>query len=339
LAALFNNATWALMKFILWYSQRAANWPDGNFNAAAPSAATCAFYYAALFMVVTGWIFRSRHRWAVSGAMLAAGVCLAVQWALARQTAHIHVLPLKGAPVFFVDSPGRQGNLLVDCADADSAVEILKPFLCAQGVNRLSALCLAVGLLPHFGGAKVILTNFAVDRVFTGAAPNRSGAYRNLIGELRPTALHDGDRAGAWSVLHPGAAEEFAQAEDNALVLRREYHSRSVLLLPALARDGQDALMRRHPDLRADIVVAGLPSRDEPLCDPLLDMLQARLIIIADAEFPATRRASPKLRRRLARRPAQVVYCHNNGALTLDLAPQKYSLRTASGALPGDSGE
>ena len=103
------------------------------------------------------------------------------------------------------------------------------------------------------------------------------------------------------------------QADDNALVLRRECNGRSILLLPALARDGQDALMRRHPDLRADIVVAGLPARDEPLCDPLLDMLQARWIIIADAEFPATRRASPKLRQRLARRAAQVVYCHDTG--------------------------
>ncbi|HUD82256.1 MAG TPA: ComEC/Rec2 family competence protein [Candidatus Saccharimonadales bacterium] len=339
LAALFNNATWALMKFILWFSRWAATWPDGNFNAAAPSAAVCACYYAALFMIITGWIFRSRQRWVVSGAMLAAGVCLAVQWAVAKQTAHIDILPLKGAPVIFVDSPGRQGNLLVGCADTESAAEILKPFLCAQGVNRLSALCLAVGLLPHFGGTRVILDNFIVDRIFIASAPNRSEAYRNLIGELRPTALHDGDRVGAWSVLHPGVADEFAQADDNALVLRRECNGRSILLLPALARDGQNALMRRHPDLRADIVVAGLPARDEPLCDPLLDMLQARLIIIADSEFPATRRASPKLRQRLARRPAQVVYCHNNGALTLDLAPQKYSLRTANGALPGDSGE
>ena len=65
--------------------------------------------------------------------------------------------------------------------------------------------------------------------------------------------------------------------------------------------------MRRHPDLRADIVVAGLPTRDEPLCDPLLDMLQARWIIIADAEFPATRRAPQKLRQRLARQAAQVI--------------------------------
>jgi beta-lactamase superfamily II metal-dependent hydrolase len=133
-------------------------------------------------------------------------------------------------------------------------------------------------------------------------------------------------------VLHPGPEDEFAQAENNALVLRRECNSRSVLLIPSLARDGQDALMRRHPDLRADIVVAGLPARDEPLCDALLDMLQPRLIIIADSEFPATRRASPKLRQRLSHRPAQVVYCHNNGALTLDLAPRKYSLSTANGA-------
>jgi competence protein ComEC len=339
LAALFNNATWALMKFIIWFSQGAATWPAGHFNAAAPSAAICAFYYAALFMIVTGWIFRSRHRWAVAGAMLAAGVGLAAQWAVAKQTAHIHVLPLKGAPVFFVDSPGREGNLLVDCADTNSADEILKPFLCAQGVNRLSGLCLAVGLLPHFGGSGVILSNFSPDRIFIGSAPNRSGAYRNLIGELHPTALHDGDRAGAWSVLHPGAADEFAQADDEALVLRRECNGRSILLLPALARDGQDALMRRHADLRADIVVAGLPARDEPLCDPLLDMLQARLIIIADSEFPATRRASQKLRQRLARRPAQVAYCHDCGAITLDLAPRKYSLRTASGAVLGDSGQ
>ena len=106
------------MKFILWFSQWAAKWPEGSFNAAAPSAGVCAFYYAAIFMIVTGWIFRSRRRWLFSGAMLAAGLFLAVQWAVARQTAHIDVLPLKGAPVFFADSAGGQGNLLVGCSDA-----------------------------------------------------------------------------------------------------------------------------------------------------------------------------------------------------------------------------
>ena len=185
----------------------------------------------------------------------------------------------------------------------------------------------------------MILDNFPTDRIFTSDAPSRSEAYRNLIDELQPATLHDGDRLGAWSVLHPDAADKFTRADDNALVLCRDYNGRSILLMPALARDGQDALMRRHPHLRADIVVAGLPMRDEPLCDPLLDTLQPRLIIIADSEFPATRRASAKLRQRLARRTAPVVYCHNNGALTLDLAPQSYTLRTANGEPPQMSGE
>jgi hypothetical protein len=77
-----------------------------------------------------------------------------------------------------------------------------------------------------------------------------------------------------------------------------------------------------------------LPSHDEPLCDPLLDMLQARLIIVADSEFPATRHASQKLRERLARRAAQVIYCRDNGTLTLDISRKDYAVHTATGESP-----
>ena len=91
------------------------------------------------------------------------GACLAVHWAVARQTAHIHVLPLKGAPVIFVDSPGREGNLLVDCADYG----IRRPNSQALPVRARSQpacrrFALAVGLLPHFGGVTVIMANFSV---------------------------------------------------------------------------------------------------------------------------------------------------------------------------------
>lgn len=333
-AALFNNASWALMKFIIWFSGCASHLPEAAFNVATPRITVCAFYYAVLLAFVTGWIFRSQHKWAVCAAIFAAGACLAVQWGLSKRIAHIHILPLEGAPVFFVNSPGGEGNILVNCGDAESAAEVVKPFLCAQGVNRLSAVCLAVGLLPHFGGAREILDNFPAERVFTGDAEAKSEAYRNLIAEIRPIALHDGDHVGEWSVLNPGRAEQFAQADNNALVFQRQCYNRSILLLPALGRDGQDALMRRHPELRADFVIAGLPARDEPLCEPLLDQLRAKVIIIADAEFPANRRASAKLRERLARRTEPVIYCRNNGAITLDLAPREYFLRTPNGDPP-----
>jgi beta-lactamase superfamily II metal-dependent hydrolase len=334
LAALFNNATWALMKFIIWFSEWAATWPSSHFNAAAPSFAFCAFYYAAIIMLVTGWIFRARHKWIVTGAMFAVAAGLIIHWAIARRTIHLHVLPLGGAPAIFVDSSTSQKNLLVDCGDANSAGLILKPFLASQGVNRLPSLCLAVGLLPYFDGTKTILSNFAVNQIFISDAPSRSEAYRELIEKFRHTSLHDGKNVGAWSVLHPGTNDAFTRADDNSVVLRGECNGHSVLVLPALGRNGQDSLMRLHPDLRAEIVIAGLPTSDEPLCDPLLDLLQARLIIVADAEFPATRRASPKLRGRLARRSARVFYCRDNGALTLDISRKVYAVHTATGEPP-----
>jgi competence protein ComEC len=335
LAGLFNNATWALMKFIIWFSGCSARWPAGNFNVAAPSVGACVYYYAALLLPATGWIFRSRHKWAVSAALLAVALGGAVHWAMGWRTARFDILPAGGAPVVFAAGPGREGKFLVDCGNEASAGELLKPFLCAQGVNRLGGLCLAVGRLEYFGGARLVLDNFPAEGLFTGAAQDRSTAFRELTRELRQTrgwrAVKDGDQLDGWAVLHPGPSDQFAQADDNAVVLRREFHGHAVLLLPALGRDGQDALMRRHPELRAEIVIAGLPAREEPLCEPLLDQLRPRLIVLADAKFPATRRAPAKLRQRLARREARVVYGRDHGALTLEFAPGGWSLRTADG--------
>jgi competence protein ComEC len=341
LAGLFNNATWALMKFIIWFSQCAAEWPWGNFNVAAPWLGVCLFYYAVLLLAATGWIFRSRHRRAAAAALLAAGLGLAGHWAWGLRAARLDVLPLNGAPVILARPPGVAGKLLIDCGNDESARELLTPFLCAQGVNRLAGLCLASGRLAFFGGAKVILTNFSVAEVFTGAAQDRSPPYRGLMRDLRQTsgwrAVQDGDRMAGWTVLHPGPSDQFPQADDNAVVLQRRLNGQSVLLLPALGRDGQEALMRHHPELRADIVVAGLSARDEPLCDPLLDQLRPGLIVIADAKFPATSRAPEKLRQRLARRAARVVYVRDNGALTLEIGPRGWTLCMADGKPAVDS--
>ena len=237
--------------------------------------------------------------------------------------------------MIFVDAPGWEGKFLVDCGIEESARDFLKPFLCAQGVNHLAGLGLPVGRLEYFGGTKLILSNFPAAGIFTGAAQDRSPAWRDLLLDLRQNhgwrAVKDGDLVDGWAVLHPGPADQFAQADDNAVVLWREFNGHSVLLVPALGRDGQEALMRRHPDLRAEFVVAGLPAREEPLCEPLLDLLRPRVIVIADAAFPATHRASAKLRERLGRREIRVVYGRDNGSLTLELAPSGWSMRTAEG--------
>jgi beta-lactamase superfamily II metal-dependent hydrolase len=298
---------------------------------------TFVWYYAVLLAVFTGWIFRVNHKRLVSAGLVLLSLLWVADWRHQRGAERLDVLALRGAPAFFAPASGTNRGLLADCGAAAGAEEIVKPFLHARGVNRLDDFCLAAGYQDSVGGAEIVLTNFAPAAVFAAPAPVRSPAFRRVAAQLQQApglwrTVQDGDGLDGWSVLYPGAQDKFAAADEVSLALQRSFHGHSVLLLPALGWDGQNLLMTRHPDLRAEIVVAGLPSRDEPLAEPLLDMLHPKLIIIADAELPATRRASAKLRERLARRAgALVLYCHDAGSLTLLIRRAGWEVEDASG--------
>ena len=342
-AIFFNHSAWLWLKCIIAVSVWSARWHTGNWYVAAPRPITFVCYYAILLAVFTGWIFRTRHKKAgVAGFLALAALWVAdSQWQ--RGLARIDVLALRGAPAVFVAGAGTNRNLLADCGDTTSADGIVKPFLHAQGINRLGEFCLTAGYQQSVGGADIVLTNFSPGSVFAGPARVRSPAYRRVTGELEQTpgflkSVQDGDGVAGWTVLYPRADDKFAAADEVSLVLSRSINGHSILLLPALGLDGQRLLMDRHPDLRAEIVMAGLPSRDEPLDEPLLEMLQPKLIIVADSEVPATRRASAKLRQRLEQhRESRVLYCHDAGSLTLLLRRNGWQLRNASGENLGGS--
>ena len=115
------------------------------------------------------------------------------------------------------------------------------------------------------------------------------------------------------------------------MVLLGELEGVRVLLLSDLGKPGQNALMQRHPDLRADIVLSGVPARTEPLAEALLDGIQPGLILITDSEYPATRRASRPLRERLAARNVPVLYTRETGCVTLTGRQGAWEARTTSG--------
>jgi beta-lactamase superfamily II metal-dependent hydrolase len=103
-------------------------------------------------------------------------------------------------------------------------------------------------------------------------------------------------------------------------------------LLSDLGRPGQNALLDRNPELKADVVITGLPVQTEPICDALLDQLQPRLIIVSDSEFPVSERATAKLCERLARKSVPVLYTHSTGSATIEFRDDKWTVRTMSGA-------
>jgi beta-lactamase superfamily II metal-dependent hydrolase len=224
----------------------------------------------------------------------------------------------------------------VNCGDANAVEFTLKPFLRAQGVNKISRLVLTEGDVRNIGGAKSLDELFGVGELWTSPVHFRSGAYNEIVSEFekspaRRKTFNLGDQTGCWQILSPSTANNFPRADDNALVLLGNFHGAKVLLLSDLGRDGQSALLERTNDLHADIVIAGLPVEGEPLCDALLDAIQPKVIVIADSEFPANRRASHLLKERLEQTKIPAIYTRTSGAVTIAARPDGWELRAMDG--------
>jgi len=335
---LFNYSGWLWMKLMLEISHAVIKLPGAFFYVRSPALADFAIYYGAMLAVMSGVAFR--RKWRI--ATLVCIVCIVAFygwcWQAARSTTTLTVLPLKGGHAVFVQSSPPAGNLLMDCGDTNAVDFITKPFLHAQGVNHLPRLALTQGDMRDMGGAQPLCELFSVGQVVTSPVRFRSRVYRQTIemiehSPVRHKVVSRGDAIGGWTVLYPASTNHFSKADDNALVLKGDIRGRQVLLLSDLGRAGQSALLEHTHDLHADLVVAGIPTEGEPLCDALLEAIQPKLIVIADSESPATRRASRQLIERLTQRKVPVIYTRNAGAAMIITRPNGWSLQTMDGQL------
>jgi competence protein ComEC len=333
----FNHAAWFWMSLMIRLSRGAIELPGAYYFVTAPSGFTFVMYYGFLVGTLTGWLWRRERRARTVIALALVALYYAGQWQLTRHHHSLTILPLDGGHAEYFNTAGRARDWLVDTGNTNSVEVVTRPFLRAQGVNRLPRLMLTHGDLKHVGGAEIVAREFAGRDIFASSFRFRSSAYRRLFNDLqrppfRMTTVHRGDRAEPWEILHPDRADEATQADDGALVRRAEWHGTKVLLLSDLGREAQNRLLDRETNrLRADIVVSGLPTQSEPLCEALLEAVQPRVIVVADSQLPATARASEELKTRLLRRKILVLATREVGAVTIEFQPQACVLRTAQG--------
>ena len=335
---LFNHAAWFFMVAMTDVSEWATKIPGAYFYVPAPSWLEIEIYYAVIIGALSGWLFApSRRIWSAAVLILIVSTYF-WRWEQSRDETELTVLPLNGGHAVWVDATGRKNDWLVNCGDENSVEFILKPFLHAQGVNKIQRLVLTHGDLRNIGGAESLNELFGVGEMFTSPVHYRSTAYRDVVAEFdKPPSRHEiiqrGDTAGCWRVLHPDTTNnfDFPRADDSALVLLGNFHGSRILMLSDLSRTGQDTLLARTNDLRADIVVAGLPTEGEPLCDALLDAIHPKVIVMADSEFPATRRAGRALRERLGQKGIPVFYTRTAGAVTIIADKKGWKLQTLDG--------
>lgn len=338
LGELFNHAAWLWMWLMVRISEWSVTLPGAFCYVATPPAWVFAAYYALLVALLSGWLLKKENRrWAVALAVLVVAG-LGWEWQRERTQFDLTVLPLNGGHAVHVDGAGREHDWLLDCGDTNSVNFVTTPFLHAHGVNALPRLALTHGDLQHVGGAQLLWHQFPVAKTFTSPIRFRSTTYRAIAEALDAMPEHHGvlSRGGAnccWTVLHPDRDDSFPQADDASLVLLGEIQGTRVLLLGDLGRPGQETLLKRYPDLHADIVITGLPEQGEALCNGLIKATKPKLIVIADSEFPATKRASFALCGRLTRTHIPVIYTRSAGAATISIQPGAWKARTMDGLL------
>jgi len=325
-AVLFNHAGWFCMEMIRRSSGRFAGLPGAYFYLGTPGIAGIVLYYAVLLSVMTGWLWRNPFRnWKIVVLMSASVVWLAMDIRTARET-WVTILPLEGGHAVFAEEPGLAECWLIDCGNEPSVESVVKPFLEARGVNRLSNFVLTHGEEGYSGGAAEVEKLFRPRRVYWPPVKFASPSMREFQQLLandpaKQTPPASGDKIGPWSVLYPDQRKRLPRGEDNAMVLSGCFSGLKILLLSDLGHAGQGALLALGGDLQADIVVAAPPGTGEPLSDALLEAVRPRVIVIADSTTPATRRAGRDLQARLAQGRVPVLYTHVTEAVKLVVEP------------------
>jgi competence protein ComEC len=335
-AVLFNHAGWFFMECIRVTSNWSAHWPGAYFYVPMPGWFTIALYYLVLLTSLAGWLFAGNRKiWKIAAVSSLAVVWCAL-WLCERPITRLTVLPLNGGHAVYVSDADDWNDWLIDCGNQSAVETVVGPFLHAQGVNRLANLLLTHGEIDYSGGAQAIAGMFHPRNIYASAIHFRSPEYRKFTtGEkTQPdwkAPLKSGDQAGRWTVLHPPPQMTFTRADDNVLVLRGDLRGTRVLLLSDLSHTGQNALLAGGRELRADIVIAGLPGDGEPLSDALLDAVQPRVIIVADSQSPASKRAGAKLKQRLGLRHTAVCYASGTDSITFSIRSNGWEMSAMDG--------
>jgi len=322
-AECFNHSGWLAMRFMMALSSQAAELPGAWWPVARPSLCSLAGYYGLLIWPLSaGWKRRWRIVWALAAGALLTGGLVAPSLQL-RNTLELIVLPIGGGDSLWVDFPDRDQDTLVDTGDDRGMEWVVGPFLQSRGRRDVPRLVLSHGDVRHVGGVPRLLEDFDVTETWVSGFKARSTAYRQAVSLLgnRSRAVRGVERGfqcGPWRVLHPLNGDAFTRADDQALVLLLEWDGVKILLCSDLGRLGQDSLIAREPELKVDLVVAGVPSPgEEPLSSFLIESLEPRVIVLSTASVSGNQEASRELQLRLMRLALPVFQTGGQGAIVI----------------------
>jgi competence protein ComEC len=143
-------------------------------------------------------------------------------------------------------------------ADADAGERVVLPYLRRRGIEALDGMVVSHLDQDHSGGAAAVLRGIEVRQVIS-SIPRGHAALggREAVDRCEAGNSIQAD-AMVLHVVHPPALDYERRAATNAMscVMRVQAGSITVLLTGDIPADGEDALARREPALRAQLLMA-----------------------------------------------------------------------------------
>jgi ComEC/Rec2-related protein len=321
-SAWMNQSAWFWMRWMMKAGEWAAAVPGGDWRVAAPSWPWWLAYGWAWFWVLPRWLRRGRFPWRWAWPLPATVVAAAT--VLANHSAQVRMTCLPyGAGVLVEEGWGKE--TLLDAGSSFVGQRVLPEWLATRGINRLDDAVACAAEARFAGGWSGFMESTPVGAWWTVEEGRTGGALRKAHDtahdrEVPVRRLVAGRKVGAWEVLWPPVDEAGTRSDDRCLVLQATLGGVRCCVIPSLNPEAQRRLVARWGDrLRSDLVIAGMPSRGEPLIDELLSVVRPSAVVLLVGERPANLRLPrpARLRIRRAVAPGAVWVTDEAGAVTI----------------------
>ncbi len=297
-----NQSAWLWMKLMMGAGQWASAWPGSYEWVEAPHWAWWLGPAWGVFVAGPRWVEAGRASWRLGWPLAAWGAAAAGALWMEARTTRMTCLPW-GAGVLV--EPGWSRRVLLDAGPQGATRRVLADWLHGRGVDRLDAGIAGSAESRFAGGWPGILAEVGARDWWMGpgTSPSMSRAREAALEARTPVhRLLAGREAEGWRVTWPPGGEGRERSDGVALVMDRALGGVECLWMPSLNPTAQRRWLAARPrDLRARVLLAGLPSQGEALVDELLDALRPECVVVMAGERPATHRIAEGTRLRLRR--------------------------------------
>lgn len=292
--------------------------------------------FSGLFSVAAAAIFNNAN-WAFSKVLL--GV---IHWMSCLPFSFIYVGAPPPAPVTItvfdfgagggaaVESEGK--IWMIDCGPRWQLDGVIMPWLHSRGKSTPDGLILTHGDARHIGGAEELIGTNPPPRILESMLDDRSSQRHRIKMMMEqagiPKSPHRaGDRirisgSVTLTVLYPPTGILRDVADDKALVLRLDAGKTRILFLSDAGPATCEWLrLNAASELRADIVIKGMPRSGLPVDKEFVDAIKPGLIVSTAAHFPESERMDPGWASRIEGDGTRIFRQDLTGAVRIEIRP------------------